>query len=136
MKTYAFILLCLLAVTASNAQVTDLTGTWTMFEMAYVSSQGTQKMTEAEMKANGSVTDYFFMEEGKFKMTSNMSGSGTLDTYEGAWKFAENKLTITLKINERVMDIVWGVEFKDNAMILSRTSPDGSMTITNSFRKK
>jgi hypothetical protein len=93
-------------------------------------------MTEDQMKANGSVTDYFFMAEGKFKMTSNMSGSGTLDTYEGTWKFAENKLTLTLKIGERLMDVVWNVEFKDNAMNLSRTSPDGSMTIINSFRKK
>ena len=65
-----------------------------------------------------------------------MSGSGTLDTHEGTWKFAENKLTITLKINDNLVDIIWSAEFKDNAMILSRTSPDGSMTITNTFRKK
>jgi hypothetical protein len=136
MKTYVLVILCILAVTVSKAQVVDLTGTWTMFEMAYVKSDGTQKMTEDQMKANGSFTDYSFMEEGKFKLISNMTGSGTQETAEGTWKLAENKLTTTLKIGEQMMDIVWNFEFKDNVMKLSRTSPDGSLTIVNSFRKK
>jgi hypothetical protein len=136
MKTYTMVLLFLLAVTVSKAQVIDLTGTWTMFEMAYVKSDTTLKMTEDQMKADGSHTDYFFMEEGKFKLTSNMTGSGTEETAEGTWKLAENKLTTTLKIGEQLMDIVWNFEFKDNVMKLSRTSPDGSLTIVNSFRKK
>ncbi|MCX6255676.1 MAG: lipocalin family protein [Bacteroidia bacterium] len=136
MKTTVFLLLCFLSFSASRAQVIDLTGTWTMFEMTYVTDQGNQKMTEDQMKANGSVTDFFFMEEGKFKQTSNMSGSGTLDTYEGTWKLMENKLTLTLKIGEQLMDLVWNVEFKDNVLNLSRTSPDGSLTIINTFRRK
>jgi hypothetical protein len=83
MKRTFLMLLGFLSFTASRAQVIDITGTWTMFEMTYVTANGNQKMTEEQMKANKSSTDYFFMEDSKFKMTSNMSGSGTMDTYDG-----------------------------------------------------
>ncbi|MBE0654039.1 MAG: hypothetical protein IH594_09590 [Bacteroidales bacterium] len=136
MKTTIFLLLCFLSFAASRAQIPDLTGTWTMFEMTYKTSEGLEIMSEDEMKSNGSVTDFIFMEEGKFKQTSNMSGSGTMDTYEGNWKLMETELILSLNINERLMDIVWDVEFKDLTMNLSRTSPDGSLTIINSFRRK
>jgi hypothetical protein len=136
MRTTVFLLFCFLCYSASNAQVVNLTGTWTMFEMTYKTGNGDNKVTEEQMKANSSVTDYFFMEEGKFKMTSNMAGTGTMDTYEGTWKLAENKLTLSLKIGENLMDIVWDFELKDNKMNLSRTSPDGSITIINNFKRK
>jgi len=136
MKTITLALLCSLAFTDINAQAPDLTGTWTMFEMTFTTPQGNQKTTEDQIKANASQTDYFFLEEGKFKMISNMSGSGTMDTYVGTWKLAENKLTLSLTIGGRVMDIIWDFEFKDNIMNLTRTSPDGSQKIVNSFRKK
>jgi hypothetical protein len=136
MKTAAFILLCFLCSAVTVAQDINLTGTWTMFEMTYASGQEKNTMTEDQMKAEGAVTDLFLMDEGKLKQTSNMSGSGTMDTYEGTWKFADNHLIISLKVGERLMDIVWDFEFKDNVMKLSRTAPDGSMTIINSFRKK
>jgi len=136
MKTKVIFLLTLLSFSVSNAQVTDLTGTWNMFEMTYVTPDGNQVMSEEQMKTNGSVTDYFLMAESKFKMTSNMSGSGTLDTYEGTWKLSGDQLMFTLKIGDRMMDIVWKAEFRDNALNLSRTSPDGSLTIINTFRKK
>ena len=67
MKTTVLLLLCFLSFYATRAQDIDLTGTWTMFEMTYVSDQGNQVMTEDEMKAEGAVSEYFFMEEGKFK---------------------------------------------------------------------
>ncbi len=136
MKTTVIILLCFLSFSACWAQDIDLTGTWTMFEMTYVNAEGEQTMTEDQMKADSAVSDYFFMEDGKFKMTSNMSGTGTLDTYEGTWKLAEGKLILSLNIGEQVMDVVWSFEYKDEAMNLSRTSPDGSLTIINSFRRK
>jgi len=136
MKTTAFLFIFLLSGTALMAQDIDLKGTWTMFEMIYSSNEGKNTMTEEKMKADGSVTDYYLMEEGKFKMVSNMSGTGTMDTYEGTWKLAETKLTFSLKIGERIMDVVWDFEFKENIMNLSRTSPDGSLTIINSFKRK
>ena len=129
-------MLCSLTFLVSRAQVPDLTGTWRMFEMNWKTSQGEQKTTEDQMKTNGSVTDYFFMPEGKFKMTSNMSGSGTLDTYEGTWKLDDNKLFLNLKIGEQEMPLIWAFEYKDNVMNLSRTSPDGSQSVVNTFRRK
>jgi len=136
MRTTVFLLFCFLCYSGINAQVVNITGTWTMFEVTYKTGNGDNKMTEEQMKANGSVTDYFFMDDGKFKMTSNMAGSGTMDSYEGTWKLAENKLTLSLKIGENLMDIVWDFELKDNKMNLSRTSPDGSVSIINNFKKK
>jgi len=136
MKTIAFVLFCIAGLAGLNAQVPDLTGTWTMFEMAYLSGGNSQKMTEDQMKANGSVTDYYFMDEGKFKMISNMSGSGTMDTIEGTWILENGELKLTLKLGERLIDVIWKAEFKENAMHLTRVSPDGSVTISNSFRKK
>jgi hypothetical protein len=104
--------------------------------MTYKTSQGNQVMTENQMKENGSVTEYFFMKDGKFRQSSNMSGSGILETYEGTWKVDGNKLVITLEINGQKMDMVWDLNYKDKVMKLSRTSPDGSLTIVNSFRKE
>jgi hypothetical protein len=136
MRKSVILLFCFLSCSALVAQTIDLKGTWTMFEMTYSSANGNNKMTEDQMKTNGSVTDYFFMEDAKFKMTSNMSGSGTMDTYEGTWKLDDKKLTFSLKIGERIMDVVWDFELKDNVMNLSRKSPDGTMTIINTFRRK
>lgn len=136
MKKILLAVFCLLTIPVLKAQVPVPAGTWTMYEMSYVSNDGTQTMTEQQMKANGSSTEYFLMEDGKFKMISNMSGSGTMDTYEGTWKFADNKLTYTLTIGDRAMDITWNCELADNTMKLTRTSPDGSLTIVNTFRRK
>jgi len=136
MKTLIVVLFCITAFSASNAQDSQIKGTWTMFEMSYVSGQGTQKMTEDQMKENGSQTDFFFMEEGKFRQTSNMSGSGTLDTFEGTWKITGNILIITLLIGEQNMDVDYTWELKEKSLILTRTSPDGTMKIVSSYRKK
>jgi hypothetical protein len=136
MKTIVFVVLCFLTISVSNAQVIDLKGTWTMVEMTNISGQGTQTMTENQMKADGAVTDFFFMEDGKFKQTSNMSGSGTLDTYEGTWKIEGNKLIITLRLGERNIDVDYTYELKENTLVLTRTSPDGTMKIISTYKEK
>jgi len=136
MKTTALLLLSFLFFSSSFSQIVDLTGTWEEFEMTYVSGTDIQKMTEDQMKTDGSVTEFFFLDEGKFKQSSNMSGSGTMDTYEGTWSLEGDKLSLTLNVGGRIMDLVWDVEYKDNILNLSRTSPDGSLTIINSFRRK
>jgi hypothetical protein len=136
MKTTVSILLCLLAVSSLKAQVTDLTGTWTLFEMTNVAGQKTQKTTEDQLKANGSFLDLIFMVDAKFKQTSNMSGSGTASSQEGAWKIKDNKLIITLQMGERKMDVDYIYEQKDNTLVLTRTSPDGNMKIIMACRKK
>lgn len=136
MKKTVFLLLCILSFSSLKAQIPDLTGTWTMFEMTYVSDQGTQKMTEDQMKENGAFVEFFFIEEGKFRQTGNMSGSGKTESQEGTWKLEGDQLMLTLKIGDQKMDLTWKAEYKNNALNLSRTSPDGSMTIINTFRKK
>ena len=136
MKPTVFILFCFLSVSASNAQVNDLIGTWTVFEMTQVSGQSSQKMTEDQFKANGVFQDYFFLEEDKFKQTGNLSGEATVSTQEGTWKITGNKVIMTLKMGEREMDVDYSYELKENTLFLTRTSPNGNMKIIMALRKK
>jgi len=137
MKTSLFLFLCFLSFIASKAQNADLTGTWTMFEYSWTNEQGKQTTTEDQIKAEGGITEYVFMDDGNFKLTSNMADESTgTETYEGTWKFEENQLLLKMKIGEQVMDLVWNAEIKDNILNLSRSSPDGSVAVVNSFRMK
>ena len=144
----AFLILFLVLITLSfvncsksesEAQVVqgiNLEGTWGITALAYVSQGGTQNVFVNEIKNGQAVTDFFFMKDGKFKQTSNMSGSGTMDTYEGTWKITGTKLIITLLINGSQGNVDYTCEQKSDLLILTRTSPDGSMSIVNTFRKK
>jgi len=136
MKTTVFLLLCLWSVSASNAQPSNLIGTWTVFEMTQISGQNSQKMTEDQFKTEGAFEDYFFMEEGKFKQTGNLSGEGTVSTQEGTWKITENKVIMTLQLGERKMDVDYTYELKESTLFLTRTSPDGNMKIIMACKKK
>jgi len=136
MKPAILVLFFFLPFSAIEAQETKLTGAWTMFELAYVSIEGIQKKSEDQMKADESVTDFYFMEDGKFRQTSNMSGTGTLDTYDGTYKVNGKELIITLQIGERNMEVDYTWEMKENALVLTRTSPDGKMKIIAAYRKK
>jgi hypothetical protein len=136
MKTTLFLLLSLM-YTLSKAQDGNLTGNWTMFEYSWTNDQGKQTTSEDQIKADGGVTEYQFLDNGNFKLTSNMADESTgLATYEGTWKFEDNKLMLKLKMGEQLVDLVWNAEIKDNVLNLSRSSPDGSVTVVNSFRKK
>lgn len=136
MKTTLFLLICFITAYTAKATVVDLTGTWTMVEMTINTDQGIEKMTEDQMKANGSMTELFFMEEGKFKQTSNMAGSGSLDTYEGTWKIDGNKLLLTLHLNGQNMVVDYTYEMKNDLLLLTRTSPDGKVKIICNYKKK
>jgi hypothetical protein len=137
MKTTLLLLLCFLSFTASKAQSTALTGTWTMFEYSWTNDQGNQTTTEDQIKADGGVTEYLFTDDGNFKLTSNMADESTgMTTYEGTWKFEEDKLMLKIKMDEQLVDVVWNAEIKDNILNLSRSSPDGSIKVVNSFRRK
>jgi hypothetical protein len=136
MRTFTVLLLCFANILFAEAQDKKLIGTWNITECAYLSANGTEKIMEDQIKAGTATTDYFIMEDGSYKMTSNMSGSGTLDTFEGKWKTSDNNLIMTITVNSQPMEIVWKYEFKDNFLALSRTSPDGSMTIVNTYKKK
>ncbi len=136
MKTYLLVLFCIATFSISNAQVKDLIGTWNIIDFATISDNNNVKMTEDKLKENGSVWDLFFMEEGKFKQTSNMSGTGTMDSQEGDWKTSDKNLTIGLQINDRKFELIYTYELKENILVLTRSNPMGTMKIVSTFRKK
>ncbi len=136
MEPVVLLLLFFLTLPGVKAQEVDLKGTWTMFEMVYIVGDNTQTMTEDMMKVNNAFTDFFFMDDQMFKQTSNMSGSGKTDTYSGVWKIVDKKLIITLLIGEQNMDVDYTWEMKGSNLILTRTSPDGSMKIISTYKRK
>jgi len=140
MKT--LFLICIVAMSFSmnfsmeNEQGINLEGTWGIIDLTYVTPEGTKKVMEAEIESGSAVSDYYFMSDSKFKQTSNMSGSGTLDTYEGTWKLTDNKLIVTLKFQGQLIEVDYTCEMKNELLVLTRTSPDGKMSIVNTFKKK
>ena len=130
------VLFCLFTAKEIQAQEIDITGTWTMFEMTWTSGDEVNKTTEDQLKDQEMMSDYFFMPEGKLKLISNMTGSERLETMEGTWKLAEDKLTFSLSVDENLVDMIWDFEFKDDVIHLKRTSPDGSASVVNSFKRK
>ena len=117
-------------------QQTNIEGTWGIVDLTYKTPDGTQKVMEAEIKNGTATTDFYFMKDGKFKQTSNMSGSGTLDTYDGTWALTGSKLIITLSLQGQLVDVDYTCELKNELLVLTRTSPDGKMSIINTFKKK
>jgi len=119
-----------------NTQGINIEGAWGIIDLTYITPDGTQKVMEADIKNGSAVSDFYFMGNGKFKQTSNMSGSGTLDTYEGTWKITGNKLIVTLNFEGQLIDVDYTCEIKNELLVLTRTSPDGKMSIVNTFKKK
>lgn len=117
-------------------QQTTIEGTWGIIDLTYKTPDGTQKVMEAEIKNGTATTDFYFMKDGKFKQTSNMSGSGTLETYDGTWTLNGSKLIITLSLQGQLVDVDYMCELKNELLVLTRTSPDGKMSIINTFKKK
>lgn len=136
MKLFNTVFFCIITFSISNAQVGDLIGTWNINEFGVVNGYNIEEMNEDKLKENGSVWDLFFMEEGKFKQTSNMSGTGTMDSREGIWKTSDDKLTISLEMNGRKFDLNYTYELKENILVLNRSNPTGTMKIVSKFKKK
>jgi hypothetical protein len=138
MKTLIFIFVLAFSFNCSIGQEKGivLEGIWGIIECKHVTEQGSRKIMEPEIQEGNAFTDFYFMKDGKFKQTSNMSGSGDMETYEGSWKITGDQLIITLKINGQQADIDYIVDQKKDVLILTRKSPDGKMNIVNSFKKK
>jgi len=132
----SLIMICLQAVMLIQAQEPDITGDWTMYEMTWATGDNANTTTEDQLKAEEMFTDYFIMPDGKLNLVSNMTGSGNTENMEGTWKLEGDKLTFTLNMEGNQMDIVWDFEFKGDAIHLQRTSPDGSTSVVNSFKRK
>lgn len=135
MKTNIVLFFLLTATILSGAQDKRLIGTWGITECAYVSANGNEKIMVDEIKNGTAKTDYFIYDTGKYKMTSNMAGSGTLDSYEGDWKTADNQLIMTINMDGQTMELAWKYEIKADLLILSRENPMGTVTVVNTFQK-
>ena len=120
----------------SKAQMPDISGNWTMFEMSWTQNQNVNKTTEDQIKAQGAFVDYYLLKDGKFKLISNMTGSGKLDTITGTWKLNPGKLTFSMAPGGNQMEVVWDFSLTNGVMDLKRTSPDGSTVLVNTFRRK
>jgi hypothetical protein len=59
-----------------------------------------------------------------------------METVEGTWNLEGDKLTCTFMMDGTPRDIVWDFEFKDDDIYLKRTSPDGSTSVVNAFKRK
>ena len=128
---------CLFTGSELLAQEVDITGSWTMYEMTWTSGDQVNTTTEEQLKAEGMMSEYDFKPEGKLTLITNMaSGSSELQTIEGNWKLEGDKLTYSFVFDENPVDFVWGFEYKDEAIHLSRSAPDGSATVVNSFKRK
>jgi len=137
MKTLLVTLICMASCMPLIAQNNALTGVWAITDLSYVSEQGVQKMMEAEIKSGTAITDFYIMEEGLFRQTSNMSGSGTMDTYEGNWKTVNGKLIINLMINgQKSPDLEYLYKLEDSVLTLERSNPQGTLKIVMLFTKK
>ena len=136
MKTLIIILLCITTFCISNAQDIDLIGTWNITEFAVISDEHIEKMTEDKLKEDGSVWDLFFKEGGKFKQTSNMSGTGTMDSQEGTWETTDENLTFVLQMNDSKIELNYTYELEEDILILKRSNPMGTMKIVSKFKKK
>jgi hypothetical protein len=123
MKTTVFTFLFFFTVTASKAQVNELIGNWTVFEMTHLTGQDSHKMTADSLKAYGLFEDYFFMKDAAFRETGNLGGRGSVSTEEGTWKITGDKLIITLQVGERKLDVDYTWELKENNLYLTRTFP-------------
>ena len=131
------LLFCLLTSKEIQAQEIDITGTWTMFEMIWTTTDEVNKTTEDQLKDEGMSSEYSFMSDGKLKLISNMTDSGNLETLEGTWKLEGEILTCSFILpNGNPVDIVWDFEFKDEAIHLTRSSPDMAASVVNSFKRK
>jgi hypothetical protein len=118
------------------SQEQNLIGTWGVTECAYVSSTGTEKIMVDEIKKGTAVTDYFIYENGTYKLTSNMAGSGTMDTYEGTWKTEGNQFITTISMENQTVELIWNYEIKDDLLILSRENPMKTMSVVNTYKRK
>jgi hypothetical protein len=107
-----------------------------MYEMVWTTGDQVNTTTEDQLKDQEMMSEYNFMPGGKLKLISNMTGSGNMETIEGTWKLAGDKLTCTFQREGNAADIVWDFDFRDDMMHLKRTSPDGATSVVNSFKRK
>lgn len=136
MKALVISIIYLMMFSSLNAQEGGLPGRWSISEVVYTTEQGTQKVMEAEILDGSAVTEMELLADGTFTQSTNMTGSGNMENYQGKWKASGTELIFTLEIAGQVRDIVWTFDVKDNTLTLTRTNPAGTMKLVNAYRKK
>jgi len=119
-----------------NAQTQELLGTWNIIEFSMSSPEGDNLITEENLTKEGSIWDLFFLKDGKFKQTSNMSGRGTLDSQVGSWKVEATNLSLQLEINEQKFELLYTFELEKEVLVLTRSNPMKTVKMISKFRKK
>jgi len=136
MKTFILFSFLIVTSTVSRAQDTNFTGAWNLIDFEIISDDYNERLNEDKLKGDGSVWDLFFMEESQFKQTSNMSGTGTMDSQEGSWEVKGNNLRLLITMGVQKMEIIYIYEFEENLLVLKRKNPAGTMEIISKFRMK
>jgi hypothetical protein len=112
-----------------------LIGSWDIIEFGMVSDENTNKTEEDQLKKEGAVWSLIFMDEGKFKQSSNMR-TGTMESQEGTWKTSEDILTLELQFNEQTINLNYTFKVTGNILALNRSNPMGTMKFVTKFRKQ
>jgi hypothetical protein len=119
-----------------NLDLKDLIGTWQIIDFEIISNEMSDKINKDKIKEDGLVWDLYLMENGKFKQSSNMSETGTMDSQEGGWRAWDENLTISLQMYGRKIDMNYTYDLKENILVLMRSNPIGTMKIISQFKKK
>lgn len=136
MKGILYFILILASPALSEAQDSDLLGSWRIIELKYITDQGIEKVLEQEINAGTATTEFCFMDMGKFRQRSNMGGNDELETHEGTWTTSGNRLIISLVVMGRSIEIEYTMEKREGTLILTRTNPQGTFSIVNVFTRK
>ena len=126
---------CLSLCTASQAQSSDLLGTWDIIEFSMITEENTNISDEKQLTENGSVWSLFFMDEGKFKQSSNMR-TGTNESHAGTWRVSGENLILELQLNERKINLNYLYKLNEDVLELTRSNPMGTVKIMSKFRRQ
>jgi len=122
-------------LSVSNAQDTDLIGTWNIIEFTMTNEDNVNKMNENNLNEKQFIWDLILLEDGSMTQTSNMR-TGETETQEGSWKVSNGKLILALKFNERDITLEYDYEVTNDILSLKRGNPTGTMSIETTYRKK
>jgi hypothetical protein len=135
MRTYCILFICICFLSHTNAQDSLLVGNWKIIDFEVVSEEKTETISEKNLKDEDSVWEIQLLEDGNLIQTSNMSSTGTLDTFEGTWITDADTLVISIKMEENYMPVNYIWELKDELLYLTRNNPTGTMKLITKFRK-
>ena len=128
-------LICFSIISTSEAQQTNITGTWNIIEFSIITEENNDNKNEQTLKDEGPVWDLIFMENGRLKQASNMR-SGTVESWEGDWNVKGEHLILLLQVNNQEIELVYTYLLNDNVLTLERGNPMKTMKIVTKFRRQ